>query len=334
MIQQQEQATPLVMGGREWVMLLTLAALWGSSFFFFKIMVTALPPFTIVLGRVGFSALILNLWLMLRRDYMPTSPQIWSRFVVMGLLNNVVPFTLIVFGETRIASGLAAILNATTPIFTVLAAHWLTANERLTWGKVAGIAAGFAGVAAVIGRDAMTGLGNGDPLGEAACLLAAVSYGFAGVYGRRFKEINPIQVATGQITGSTLVLIPLVIIFDHPWTLPMPGTEIWSAMAGIVVLCTVIAYILYFRILATAGATNLLLVTLLLPVSALLLGWLALGESIAPRAFGGMALIGLGLAAIDGRPVRSIIEKCSRSRRQHIVANRTDDHVFNDGDGI
>lgn len=334
MIQQQEQATPLVMSGREWVMLLTLAALWGSSFFFFKIMVTALPPFTIVLGRVGFSALILNFWLMLRRDYMPNSSQIWSRFVVMGLLNNVVPFTLIVFGETRIASGLAAILNATTPIFTVLAAHWLTANERLTWGKVAGVAAGFAGVAVVIGRDAMTGLGNGDLLGEAACLLAAVSYGFAGIYGRCFKEINPIKVATGQITGSTLVLIPLVIIFDHPWTLPMPGTEIWSAMTGLVVLCTVIAYILYFRILATAGATNLLLVTLLLPVSALLLGWLALGESIAPRAFGGMALIGLGLAAIDGRPVRSIIEKCSRSPRQHIVSNRTDDHVFNDGDGI
>jgi drug/metabolite transporter (DMT)-like permease len=301
MARQDSRPPAPMMGGREWAMLLSLAVLWGSSFFFFKVMVAALPPFTIVLGRVGLSALILNVWLVLRRDYMPASARSWGAFVVMGLMNNVIPFTLIVFGETRIASGLASILNATTPIFTVLAAHWLTTNERLTLGKIIGVAAGFAGVAVLIGPDALAGLGSGDLIGEAACLLAAVSYAFAGIYGRRFRGLDPIKVATGQITGSTLLLIPFVVIVDRPWTLPIPGADVWGAMIGIAVLCTVTAYILYFRILATAGATNLLLVTFLLPVTALLLGWLVLGENIAPRAFGGIALIGLGLAAIDGR---------------------------------
>lgn len=252
----------------------------------------------------------------------------------MGLLNNVIPFTLIVVGETHIASGLASILNATTPIFTVLAGHWLTANERLTWGKIVGVVAGFAGVAVLIGPAALAGLGSGDILGEAACLLAAVSYAFAGIYGRRFRGLDPIKVATGQVTGSTLVLIPLVLLVDHPWTLPMPGTGVWGAMIGIAVLCTVIAYILYFRILATAGATNLLLVTFLLPASALLLGCLVLSESIEPRAFGGLALIGLGLAAIDGRLVSYISARNKKSNHKIPLSQPADAHIFNDGDGI
>jgi drug/metabolite transporter (DMT)-like permease len=334
MAQRESSPTAPAMGGREWAMLLSLAVLWGSSFFFFKVMVAALPPFTVVLGRVGLSALILNVWLVLRRDYMPASARSWGAFLVMGLLNNVIPFTLIVFGETRISSGLASILNATTPIFTVLAAHWLTTNERLTLGKIAGVVAGFAGVAVLIGPDALAGLGSGDIIGEAACLLAAVSYAFAGIYGRRFRGLDPIKVATGQITGSTLILIPLVIFVDRPWTLSMPGAGVWGAMIGIAVLCTVIAYILYFRILATAGATNLLLVTFVLPVSALLLGWLVLGESIAPRAFGGMALIGLGLAAIDGGLVRYTRAKSKNSKNRIKACNDAEIHLFHDGDGM
>jgi drug/metabolite transporter (DMT)-like permease len=305
---QNSGAAP-AMGGRECAMLLALAALWGSSFFFFKIMAATLPPLTVVLGRVGLAALILNVWLALRRDFMPTSARTWGAFVFMGLLNNIVPFTLIVFGETRISSGLASILNATTPMFTVLAAHWLTANEKLTFAKAAGVVVGFVGVAVLIGPSALAGLGSEDLVGEVACLLAALSYAFAGIYGRRFRGPNPIKVATGQITGSTLVLVPLVALVDHPWTLPMPSTETWGAMLGIAVLCTVVAYVLYFRILAAAGATNLLLVTFLLPVSALLLGWLVLEESIAPRAFAGMALIGVGLACIDGRLLRLISQQ-------------------------
>jgi drug/metabolite transporter (DMT)-like permease len=289
------------MGYREWAMLLTLAALWGGSFFFFKVLVAELPPFTVVLGRVGLAAIMLNLWLASRGDFMPASPRLWADFIIMGVLNNVVPFSLIVFGETRISSGLASILNATTPMFTVVVAHMLTANEKLNRGKFAGVVVGFAGVAALVGPAALAGMGREDILGEVACLGAAVSYAFAGVYGRRFQGIPPIKVATGQVTGSTLVLIPVVALADRPWTLPAPDAATWGALIGIALLCTVIAYILYFRVLAAAGATNLLLVTFLIPVSAIMLGSLVLGEALLVREFAGMALIGVGLACIDGR---------------------------------
>jgi drug/metabolite transporter (DMT)-like permease len=292
---------PLRMGPTEWTLLLALSALWGGSFFFFKLLVETLPPLTIVLGRVGIAAVALNLYLLVRRDPMPTAPATWGAFLVMGLLNNVVPFTLIVFGETRISSGLASILNATTPVFGVLTAHLLTANEKLTWRRGAGVLFGFAGVAVLIGPDALSGLGTQDLAGELCCLAAAFIYGLAGLYGRRFKGIPPLKVATGQITASTLVLLPLAALVDRPWTLPMPDATAWAALIGIALLSTALAYMLYFRILAVAGATNLLLVTFLLPISALLLGWLALGEQLAPGAVPGMIMIGLGLACIDGR---------------------------------
>ena len=307
------------MGGREWILLLALAALWGGSFFFVKVLDGELPPFTIVLGRVGLAALMLNLWLLLRRDFMPRSVRLWGAFIAMGVLNNVVPFSLIAFGETRIASGLAAILNATTPLFTVFVAHLLTDNERLTQGKLAGTAVGFAGVAVLIGPDVLAGLGHGDLLGEGACLLAALTYGFAGLYGRRFKGIAPIKVATGQMTGSTLVLIPLAAVVDRPWTLSAPDASGWGALFGIALLCTVVAYILYFRILAVAGATNLMLVTFLIPVSAILLGVCVLGEALLARQVLGMALIGGGLACIDGRLPRRLGAAWLRPR---VVAGR------------
>jgi drug/metabolite transporter (DMT)-like permease len=302
------------MGASEWVLLIILSILWGGSFFFFKVLVDALPPFTVVLGRVGLAAVALNLLLLVRGEFMPSSPRLWRQFFAMGVLNNVIPFTLIVFGETRIASGLASILNATTPLFTVIAAHFLTTSERLTWAKIAGALFGFLGVAVLIGPDVLSSLGQGDLLGEGACLLAALTYGFAGIYGRRFKDVPPLEVATGQITASTILLLPIAAVIDRPWLLPAPDLRLWAAFAGIAFLSTALAYILYFRILATAGATNLLLVTFLLPISALLLGALVLGETINTRAIYGMILIGAGLAAIDGR-----MWKALRSRTDPVV---------------
>lgn len=284
-------------------MLLSLAALWGGSFFFFKVMIDGgLPPFLIVLGRVGLAALMLNVWLLAKRDYLPKSMSVWRSFFVLGLLNNVLPFSLIVIGEERISSGLASILNASTPIFTIIVAHFLTDNERLSKNKIVGILFGFFGVATLVGPD-LSHLGGG-LWGQAACLAAAICYAFASVYGRQFRGMAPIKIATGQITASTIVLIPVVFIFEKPWILPMPGLEVWGAMIGIALICTVIAYILFFRILAMAGATNLALVTFLLPVSALLLGWGFLGETITLRSIFGMTMIGVGLAAIDGRPFK------------------------------
>lgn len=289
------------MGRREWLMLFALALLWGGSFFFVKVLVAELPPLTVALGRVGLAALLLDLWLFWRGQWVPASPKLWGAFILMGLLNNAVPFLLIAFGETRISSGLAAVLNATTPIFAVLVAHAATASEKLDAGKAAGVLFGFAGVAALLGEGVLAGLSSADTIGEIACLSAALSYAFAGVYGRRFKDIAPIKVAAGQLTASTLLLIPPAAFLDHPWAQPWPSVTAWAALFGIALPCTALAYILYFRILAATGATNLLLVTFLIPITALLLGWLFLGELLLARHLLGMGLIGGGLALIDGR---------------------------------
>ncbi|MBY0333346.1 MAG: DMT family transporter [Acetobacteraceae bacterium] len=283
-------------------MLIALSAVWGGSFFFTGIAVRELPPLTIVVVRVGIAALALWAVLAALGTRMPPTPGLWAAFLGMGLLNNVVPFTLIVWGQTHIASGLAAILNAATPLFTVLVAHLLTPDERLTRGKAIGVVVGLAGVVTMLGADLLSGLGTA-LAAQLACLAAALSYAFAGVFGRRFRRMGvpPLATAAGEVTASTLMLLPLALLVDRPWTLPMPGWEGWGAMVGIGLLSTALAYVLYFRILAAAGATNLLLVTFLIPVSAILLGALVLGERLEPRHFGGMAIIGLGLACIDGR---------------------------------
>ena len=290
------------MAAREWGLLLALSVLWGGSFFFVGVAVRELPTFTIVALRVGLAALALLLVARLSGLAMPAERDAWRAFLGMGMLNNAVPFCLIVWGQGHIASGLASILNATTPLFTVLVAHALTEDERLTVPRLAGVAVGFAGVVLMVGPDALRGFGS-DVLAQLACLAAALSYAFAGVYGRRFRRLGlaPLQTAAGQLTASSLVLAPIALLVDRPWTLPMPGAATWAAMAGLAIVSTAIAYILYFRILARSGATNVLLVTFLVPGSAILLGALVLGERLAMRHFVGIALIGLGLAAIDGR---------------------------------
>lgn len=208
-------AAPM-MGAREWLLLVVLSALWGVSFYFFKVLITELPTFTIVLGRVGLAALLMNLLIELKGDSMPASPRVWGAFLVMGLLNNVVPFILIVWSEIRISSGLASILNATTPIFAVLAAHLATANEKLNWSKGVGVLFGFLGVVVLMGPSMLTSLSRDQVPADLACLLAALILALAGIYGRRFKGMPSLTVATGQVTASTLVLMPIVLILDRP----------------------------------------------------------------------------------------------------------------------
>jgi drug/metabolite transporter (DMT)-like permease len=290
------------MGIRDWAMLLALSVLWGGSFFFVGVVGSDLPPLTIVTLRVGLAAV--TLWGIAAAMGLrpPGSARIWIAFAGMGLLNNVIPFTLFVWGQTQIASGLAAILNATTPLFTVIVAGLLLADERMTLLKISGVAVGFAGAVVMIGPDALGGLGD-NVLAQLACLGGALSYAFAGVFGRRFRAmgVDPIVTAAGQVTASTVILAPITLLVDKPWALAMPGGDTWAAIAGLAVLSTGFAYILYFRILASAGATNLLLVTFLIPVTAVLLGSLVLGERLDSVYFVGMGLIGLGLSAIDGR---------------------------------
>jgi drug/metabolite transporter (DMT)-like permease len=286
----------------EWGMLLGLSLLWGGSFFFTGVALQAFPPFTLVTLRVGLAALMLNVALPLLGVRLPSGRRVWIAFAGMGLLNNVLPFSLIVWGQTHLASGFAAILNATTPLFGVLVAHLLTVDEKLTRLRLAGVLAGIGGVAVMVGPTVLAGVGS-ERLAPFAVLCAAASYAFAGVFGRRFRVMGvaPLATAAGQVTASSAFLLPVALAVDQPWTLAAPGLPVWGAVLGIAGLSTALAYVIYFRILATAGATNLLLVTFLIPVSALLLGALALGERIDARQFVGMALIGCGLAAIDGR---------------------------------
>jgi len=300
----------------EWVMLIALSLLWGGSFFFNGVAVKELPTFTVVVGRVAIAAVILHLAMRISGTPMRGTPGLWAAFLAMGLLNNVIPFSFFVWGQAYIASGLAAILNATTPLFTVIVAHYLTADEKLTGGRVIGIFVGLAGVAIMIGGDALQSLGV-SVIAQIACLAGALSYAFAGVFGRRFHAmgITPLETAAGQVTASSLILFPIMIFVDKPWLLPVPGWATIGAVFGLAALSTALAYILYFRILATAGATNLLLVTFLIPVSAIVLGIVFLDEVLHPKQLLGMALIGAGLAAIDDRPWRMILKRLSPSQR-------------------
>jgi drug/metabolite transporter (DMT)-like permease len=248
------------------------------------------------------AALTLNLVVRFMGQWLPREPRIWLAFFGMGLFNNVIPQTLIVWGQTQIPSGLASILNATTPLFGVLVAHFFTSDEKMTGKKLAGVIVGFAGVAIMVGPAALRGLGT-HIWAQLAILLASAFYGISGVYGRRFKRLGvaPMVTATGQLTASTLMLAPLALLIDHSWTLATPSAATWLAIAGLALLSTALAYLIFFRLLASAGATNLLLVTFLIPVSAVFLGSLFLGEHLEAKHFIGMGFIAAGLAAIDGR---------------------------------
>ncbi len=287
-----------------WGLLILLSLIWGASFLFGRIAVQEIAPLTLVFARVGLAALTLNIVLFFMTRYSGHSPRLWRDFAIMGLLNNIIPFGLIFTGQQEIGAGLAAIVNCMTPIWTVLIAHLTTTDERLQQRKVVGIAASFAGVAVLIGTAALTGL-QASALAQLAVLGATLSYGIAGVFGRRFSRVPPIETARGQLTASTLIIAPFALVFGTFWSAPVPSaTAIWSTIA-LAVVCTALAYILFFRILAAAGATNVSLVTFLIPPSAILLGIVFLGEEIALRHAIGLTLIVIGLLAIDGRLFRS-----------------------------
>lgn len=289
----------------DWSLLVLLSVLWGGSFFFVGVAVGHLPPLTLVWLRVATAAVALSLALPLLGIPIPREARVWAAFAGMAVLNNVIPFTLIVWAQGHIASGLAAILNATTPIFTVLVAHAATRDERLSSGKIIGVLAGFAGVAVLVGPAALSGLGAGP---EIAMLGATFSYALAGVFGRRFKRMGvaPAAGALGQVAMSTLLLALPALLVENPFALAMPGARVWAAVLGLGLVSTALAYAVYFRLLASAGATSLALVTFLIPITAILLGTVFLGETLLARHFAGMALIGLGLAAIDGRVWRRL----------------------------
>ncbi len=292
---------------RDWALLGFLSVLWGGSFFFVAIAVKEVPPLTVVLARVGIAAAVLYAVNRLAGERLPASRAAVSAYLGMGVLNNLIPFSLFFWAQTSISGGLASILNATTPIFSILVAHFLLADERMTAGKFVGVLLGLLGVVTLIGVDALDGVDIAT-LGMVACLGAALSYGFASVFGRRFRRlgISSRSGACGQLLASTTMIAPIALIADQPWALQTPSTVAVLAILGLAVASTALAYVIYFRLLATSGAVNAALVTFLIPVSAILLGSLILGERLAAQHFAGMALIGCGLLVVDGRLFRAL----------------------------
>jgi len=290
------------MGAREWGILLFLALIWGGSFFFIKVAVTHVAPLTFVWLRVTIAAAALLAFAAARGEQGLVAKAVVGPMLVVALFNNVIPFLLIAWANTQIASGLTSILNATTPLWGVLLAHVYTDDERLSRNRLAGVLLGIGGVALMMGPALLGQFGTG-LVAQLACLVGAFSYAIAGVYARRFKRmgISPLSVTSSQLTASALVLLPMMLIVDRPWDSGVPPLSAWAAILGLALACTAFAYVLYFRLIETSGASNALLVPILVPPTAILLGGLFLGETLHARDFGGLALIALGLAAIDGR---------------------------------
>ncbi len=218
----------------------------------------------------------------------------------MGILKNVIPFSLILIGQKEIGSGLASVVNAMTPIWTLIIANFFTSDEKFSSNKIAGILFGFIGVAILIGTDLVQEL-TASAWAQGAVLGATISYGFASVWGKRFKGHDPIIISTGQLTASSIVMLPIIFILEDPFSLSMPDTEMIISLLGLAVICTAYAYVLFFKILSSAGATNVSLVTFLVPISAIILGIIWLDETLTTSNMIGMILIIIGLALVDGR---------------------------------
>ncbi len=314
---------------RDWSLLAVLSVLWGGSFFFNGVVLKELPPLTVVLLRVALAAMILLPVLRAYQIRFPVGGSGWKPFFAIALLNNVLPFSLIVIGQTYIPSGLASILNATTPLFTVLVMA-AAGDEKLHARRVVGVVTGLIGVIILHGQDVHgqdlhgqdlhgqdlhgqdlhgqdPGFQSGEGVGILLCLAAAFSYGLSALYARRkLSNSPPLATATFQLLASALMMTIVAAVFERPWQLAMPGVTTWLAMIGLSALSTALAYIVFFQVLRRSGSTNVMLVTLLIPVTAILLGYLVLGESISLREIIGALVIGSALLLMDGRVLKLI----------------------------
>ncbi len=291
--------TAKTMDGQDWSLLLLLSVLWGGAYFFAGVAVKELPPLTVVLARVSLGAIaLLPLFFYLKLS-LPRSLLDWRPYIGMCLLNNVIPFSLIFFGQTHITVGLSSIINAMTPLFTVVVLASF-GQERLTVYRVIGVLLGVAGVAVLRGFDGPVNAAQ--TLGIVLCLGAALSYGFAGLWGRHYLVgVPPVKSATCQLICSSIIMVIVVVVVDQPWTLDMPSVNTLWSLVMLAVFGTALAYIVFYKILVSAGASNVMLVTLLIPITALLLGNVFLDETIRLQEIIGAIIIGTGLLFIDGR---------------------------------
>lgn len=285
---------------RAWAELFALSLIWGASFLSIRIALDEIGPLTAVAHRTGWAMLILWAYVLIRRLDIPTDLRVWGAFLMMGLLNNVIPFSLMAWGQLHIETGLTSILNASTAVLGVIAAAIFFADERLTPRKAVGVALGFIGVSTAIGLTAFKEF-DIRSLGQLAVIGGTISYALAGVWARKkLGHLKPQVAAAGMLAGASVMTIPAAWIFEGPISLDLQP-QTWAAIGYYAIIATAIAYMLYYRVLAMAGSGNLMLCTLLVAPVAIVLGAAVLSEALPLRAYIGFGILAIGLLILDGR---------------------------------
>jgi drug/metabolite transporter (DMT)-like permease len=285
-----------------WGLIAILTLLWGGAFYMIEVGLRSFPPITLVFIRMAFA--VPPMWIAMRfmGERLPTDMRIWALLAVVGAFNCALPFTLFFWGQQYLDSGYASILNATTPLWGVITAHFMTADEKATPSRIVGVLVGLAGIMVMVGPEAMKGVSD-NLLAQLACLISTVFYSLAAIFGRRLSQtsLTPMAVATGQTMTAALMMVPIMLVIDQPWTMSTPRLDSVLAGLAIALISTALAYVLYFRLIDRSGASNAQLVAFLMPILAVALGVAFLNESLSSGQVAGAVLIAFGLAIIDGR---------------------------------
>ena len=279
-------------------LLLLLSLLWGASYAFIRIAVETIPPLTLVAVRVTIATVLLQLVLAHQGAALPRDPVLWRRFAIQAAMNGILPFTLIAWGEQRIDSGLAGVLNSTTPIFVFLITRLWTRHEAATIRQLLGTLLGLAGIVAIVGPSAVRAGLTGDVLAQGAIVAATICYAIAAIFGRNFAGLPAIVPAAGSTAVSALVMVPAALLIDRPWALPMPSVASMAALVALGTVSTAGAFVVYFRLLRSLGSVGTASVAYLRAAVSVAIGILFLGELPSWQTAGGLLLVLIGVAAM------------------------------------
>jgi drug/metabolite transporter (DMT)-like permease len=292
----------------EIALLALLATLWGASYSFIKLGVATIPPLTLIAARTLIAGMLLLAIMRWRGLSLPRDAATWRRFLFQACLNSVVPFTLIAWAERTLDAGLATILNSTSPIFTFLLTFAITQHEALTARRLFGVLAGLAGICLIVGVQALGGLGQ-QLAAQIATVVATICYAGAAIFSRGFRDLDPMAPAAGSLLCGAVILIPISLGVDQPWTLA-PSMSSMLALLGLSVFSTALAFVIYFRLIQTLGSVGTTAQAYLRVPIGVALGVLFLGESLSPTAWVGLGCVVVGVAAmtIPARKVAAIPE--------------------------
>ena len=293
----------LTMTKQAWGLLMALSAMWGASFLFIEMALLSMGPITLVFFRVLIGAATLGLVLIVTKRAVPTHLSFWRDSFVMGFLNNAIPFTFIAYGQVSITGGMASIINANTAFFGVIAAAIFLANERLTKARISGVLIGVSGVVIVMGPAELLSL-DLTSLGQLAVIIATLSYALASVWGRLHLQGYDSIVTAFAMTFCASIMLAIVMLLTDGMPSFALTTQLWVVAIGLGVIGTALAYMVYFKLLAIAGASNLMLVTIIVPIFAVSLDAAILSQWVSISDILGFIVIALGLAVMDGRLLR------------------------------